>query len=161
MEIRKDIPIWKQSSKEQQGETRNHSSVISAEKWRKTIEWERLEISSRTLKVLKIKNFKRTCAGTIVFSAPDPEAGHCWPTALLETHGHSQVSRVQSLLWILSPGSWCTQSFVSSTQESISADLRTFCNQIPLASKVRFPEGSQSLCQILRLGNLLWVQELS
>ena len=38
-----------QSSKEQQGELRKPSSVISAKKWRKTIEWERLEISSRKL----------------------------------------------------------------------------------------------------------------
>jgi len=36
-----------QSSKEQQGEARKHSSVITAKKQRKTIEWGRLEISSR------------------------------------------------------------------------------------------------------------------
>ena len=30
-----------------------------------------------------------------------------------------------------------------------------------LASKVKFPGGSQSLCWIFRLGNLLWVLELS
>ena len=35
-----------------------------------------------------------------------------------------------------------------------------FCNQIPLDSKVKFSRGSQSLYQILRLGNLLWVLEL-
>ena len=35
------------------------------------------------------------------------------------------------------------------------------CNQIPLASKVKFPVGSQSLCQIPRLGNVLWVLQLS
>ena len=34
------------------------------------------------------------------------------------------------------------------------------CNKIPLASKVKFPGGSQSLCQSPRLGNLLWVLEL-
>ena len=34
-----------------------------------------------------------------------------------------------------------------------------FCNQIPLAFKVKFPRGSQSLCQIPRLGNLLWALE--
>ena len=34
-------------------------------------------------------------------------------------------------------------------------------NQIPLASKVKFPGGSQSLCQIPRLGNLLWFLEIS
>ena len=38
-----------QSSKEYQGEIRKPSSVISAKKWRKKIEWERLEISSRKL----------------------------------------------------------------------------------------------------------------
>ena len=38
-----------QSSKEKQGEIRKSSSVISAKKQRKTIEWERLEISSRKL----------------------------------------------------------------------------------------------------------------
>ena len=31
--------------------------------------------------------------------------------------------------------------------------------QIPLAFKVKFPGGSQSLCQIPRLGNLLWALE--
>ena len=36
-----------------------------------------------------------------------------------------------------------------------------FCNQIPLASKVKFPGTSQSLRQIPRLENLLWVLELS
>ena len=38
-----------QSSKEQQGEIRKPSSVISAKKDRKTIEWDKLEISSRKL----------------------------------------------------------------------------------------------------------------
>ena len=36
-----------QSSKEQQGEIREPSSVISAKKQRKTTEWERLEISKK------------------------------------------------------------------------------------------------------------------
>ena len=38
-----------QSTKEQQGEIRKPSSVINAKKQRETIEWERLEISSRKL----------------------------------------------------------------------------------------------------------------
>ena len=38
-----------QSSKEQQGEIRKSSTVINAKKQRKTVEWERLEISSRKL----------------------------------------------------------------------------------------------------------------
>ena len=40
-----------QSSKEQQGEIRKPSSVINAKKQRKTIKWERLEISSRKLEI--------------------------------------------------------------------------------------------------------------
>ena len=36
-----------QRSKEEQEEIRKPSSAISAKKWRKTIEWERLEIPSR------------------------------------------------------------------------------------------------------------------
>ena len=67
---------------------------------------------------------------------------------------------------LLSPGSWCTQVLcvcvcVCALQESISPVLCKVCNQIPLASKVKFPGGSQSLCQIPWLGNLLWVTELS
>ena len=38
-----------QSSKEQPGEIRKPSSVTNAKKQRKTIEWERLETSSRKL----------------------------------------------------------------------------------------------------------------
>ena len=51
--------------------------------------------------------------------------------------------------------------FVSNLQESVSPVLWKFCNQIPLAFKVKFSRGSQSLCQITRLGNLFWVLELS
>ena len=40
-----------QSSKEEQGEIRKPSSVINEKKKKKTIEWERLEISSRKLKI--------------------------------------------------------------------------------------------------------------
>ena len=38
--------IWMQSCKEEQGEIRKPSSLISAKKW-KTIQWEKLEISSK------------------------------------------------------------------------------------------------------------------
>ena len=34
-------------------------------------------------------SFKRTCAGSVVFSAPDPAAGHCRLTAPPETPRHS------------------------------------------------------------------------
>ena len=40
-----------QSSKEYRGEIRKTSSAINAKKWRKTMEWERLAISSRKLEI--------------------------------------------------------------------------------------------------------------
>ena len=40
-----------QSFKEQLGEVRKAYSVINAKKQRKTVEWERLEISSRKLEI--------------------------------------------------------------------------------------------------------------
>ena len=43
-----------QSSKEQQGERRKPSSVINAKKQRKTIEWERLETSSKKKRHTKV-----------------------------------------------------------------------------------------------------------
>ena len=47
----KGIPISMQSSKEYQGEIRKPSSVMSAKEERKTIEWERLGVSSGKLEV--------------------------------------------------------------------------------------------------------------
>ena len=98
----------------------------------------------------------------VVFSAPHPSAGRCWPMPLLETLGQSQASLAQSLVvkLLLSPGSWCTQVFVCALQDSVSPVLWKFCNQVPLASKVKFSGDSQSLCQIPRLGNLLCILKL-
>ena len=46
-----------QSSKEYQGEIRKPSLVINANKQKKTIEWERLEISSRKSKNSLLKKY--------------------------------------------------------------------------------------------------------
>ena len=82
---------------------------------------------------------------------------------LPETPGLSQASLAQYFVGtlFLFPVSWCAQGFVCALQESVSPVLWKFCNQIPLAFEVKFPGGSQSLCQIPRLGNLLWVLQLS
>jgi len=55
-----------QSSKEEQREIRKPSSVISAKKQRKTIEWERLKIPSRKLEFISIHFMQRniSCKGT-------------------------------------------------------------------------------------------------
>ena len=51
----------------------------------------------------------------------------------------SQASLAQSLVGtlLLSSSSWCTQDFLCALQESVSPVLSKFCNQIPLASKVK------------------------
>ena len=58
----------------------------------------------------------------VVVNALDPAAGHCRPTALLETLGHSQASLAQSPVGslLLSPGSWCAQVSVCAHQEFVS-----------------------------------------
>ena len=60
----------------------------------------------------------------------------------------------------LSPGSWCTRFCLCPPRVCFPL-LGKFCNQTPLASKVKFCGSSRSFCQIPRLGNLLWVLEIS
>ena len=48
-------------TKEYQGEIRKPSSVINAKKYSKIIEWERLEISSRKLEILREHFMQRWC----------------------------------------------------------------------------------------------------
>ena len=108
--------------------------------------------------VVMTASFKRTYARLL---HSDPTAGYCPPKPPQETPGHSQQACL-SLLWshVFSPGSWWAQGFVCALQEPVSPVLWKFCNQIPLASKVKFPGGSQPLCWTPRLGNLVWVLEL-
>ena len=64
----------------------------------------------------------------LFMQCPNSTAGHHRPMPLLEMPGHSRASLGQSLvgLLLLSPGSWCTQSFVCALQESISPVLCKF-----------------------------------
>ena len=75
------------------------------------------------VEVMKIMatSFKRSPAGTVVFSVHDSATGS-QPTLLPETPGHLQASLGQSLVKsvLLSPQSWCTQGFVCALQESVS-----------------------------------------
>ena len=66
---------------------------------------------------IMVTSFKR--------SHPNPAAGHPWPTPPLETPGHSSGKSV-SVPWgclLLFSGSWCTQGFVYTLQESVSPVL--------------------------------------
>ena len=51
-------------------------------------------------------SFKRSHARTAALSAPNPVAGHCWPTPLLQTPVHSRASLGKSLVGIVAPFSW-------------------------------------------------------
>ena len=106
---------------------------------------------------IMVTSFKRSYACTAALSAPDPVAGHCRPMPLPGTLGHSRANLGQSLVGslLLSLGSWSAQGLFVPSKSLFPQLLYNVCNQIPLASKVKFPEGSQSLCQIPRLSNLL------
>ena len=79
------------------------------------------------VEVMKIKasSFKMSHACTAALSVPNLALGHCQPTPLPGTPGHSQASLGQSLAGslLLSPRSWCAQAFVCSLQESVSPAL--------------------------------------
>ena len=69
-----------------------------------------------------------------------------------QTSGQSNITIILLLLTqplvgtlLLSPGSWCAQGLVCALLESVSQVLWKFCNQIPLASKVKFCAGSRLL----------------
>ena len=82
------------------------------------------------VEVMKIMatSFKRSHACTATLTAPNPAAGHCQFTPLLETPGHSLACLDQSLVGslLLSPGSWCAQDLVCALQESVSPVLCKF-----------------------------------
>ena len=67
------------------------------------------------MEVMKIMvtSFQMSHAGAAAHNAPNPAAGHCLPTPLPDTPGHSQAGLSQSLVGSLplSPGSWCAQGF--------------------------------------------------
>ena len=113
---------------------------------------------SKSLILLSVDG--QSCVPSLLFGLRP----NCRPTPPPQTPGHSQASLAQSLVGtlLLSPGSWlaCTR-FCLCPPRACFSSLWKFCNQIPLASKVKFPGGSQSLCRICRLGNPLWVLELS
>ena len=65
-----------------------------------------------------VTSFKTSHECTAALSVTNPAAGHCQPTPLLETPGHSLESLCQSLVGslLLSPGFWCAQGFVCALQ---------------------------------------------
>ena len=95
----------------------------------------------RTIAGVMATSFKRAYASTVVVSAPDPMSGHCQPTPLPETPGHSQASLGQSLVGslLLSPGFWCTPGLVCA--------LRSLFPQSCVSSVIRshWPPESNSL----------------
>ena len=79
---------------------------------------------------------------------------------LLNTHRQVSVSLFRGHCSFLL-GSGAQKVLFVSLKSLFPQSCVKFCNQIPRPSKVKFPGGSQSFCQIPRLGSLLWVLELS
>ena len=86
-----------------------------------------------------------TAPRTVVFSAPDPAAGHCPPTPPLETPGHSQASLAQSLVGslLLSPGSWWTQISARRSNQSILKEISPECSLEGLMLKLKLQYSGQ------------------
>ena len=113
--------------------------------------------NGRGVMAVTVTSFRRAYIFTVAFSALQQSTVD--PPPPLETPGHSQASLAQSLVGtlLLSP---VHTRFCLGPPKSVSPVLWKFYNQISLASKVKFPGDSQSLCRISRLGNLLCVLEL-
>ena len=84
----------------------------------------------------------------------------------INPHLQQRLLQIHRQVWLSLLWGHCSfllvhAGFICALQESVSPVLWKFCNQIPLASKVNVPEGSQSLCRTPRLGSVLWVIELS
>ena len=75
-----------------------------------------------------VTSFKRSHAHTATLSTPNSAAGHRRPTPPPQTPGHAWASLGQSLVGSLplSPGSWCTQGFISALQASFAPVLYKF-----------------------------------
>ena len=74
---------------------------------------------------------KRTRAYTATLSAPNPAAGHRWPTLLLETPGHSQAGLSQSLVGsLLSPGPGVHKVLFVPSKSGISPRMDIFFSRI-------------------------------
>ena len=86
-----------------------------------------------------------------------PMAGHYRLKPLLETPRLSQAGLAQSLLGSLRPSPLiCTRSCLCLQESLLPPVLWKSCNEIPVTFKVRFLGESESPCQILGLGSLLW-----
>ena len=94
---------------------------------------------------------------------------HCPWSRLLLTHasaGDSQMLTGRSrsaFRGVTTPFPWVVilTRFCLCPPCLFSPVLWKFCNQIPLPFKVRCPKDPQWLCQISRLGSLIWDLELS
>ena len=90
-------------------------------------------------------------------------AGHCLPTPPLKTPGHSQASLAQSLVGLL----LLSSGFLVHTRFCVYPPRICFPSPVqvlssnPTGLQSQIPWDSQSVCQIPRLGTLLWTLELS
>ena len=86
----------------------------------------------------------------------DPHLHHR-PSKLAGRSGSVSCGATAPLPWVLVYTRFCL--YPPRVESLFSPDLWKSCNQIPLAFKVRFPGDFLSLCQIPRLGSLMWGSE--
>ena len=89
----------------------------------------------QVMKIIETSS-KMSHAYIAALNVPDLAAGHCQPTPLPQTPGHSWASLGQSLLGsqLLSPESWWAQNFVCSLQESVFPVLCTGSSMVGLTA---------------------------
>ena len=87
-----------------------------------------------------------------------PTAGHYWLMPFPESPKQSQAGLTQSLVGslLLSPGFWCVQGLVCASKSLCFPQSYGSPIMKSQWSAVRFLRESQSPCQILNLGSLMW-----
>ena len=98
---------------------------------------------------IMVTSFRRSHAGTVALSVLSLEQATTdprLPQGLLDTHRQVWLSLLLGHCSFLL-GS-CAHKVLFVPSKSVFPVLWKFCNQIPLASKVKLSGGCQSLCQI-------------
>ena len=91
--------------------------------------------------------------------APGPAEGHYRPMSPPETPKHSQASPAHVSCGATAPFSWVlvhTRFFLCPPRVSVLLVLWNLYNQNLLTFKIKYPGDSQCVCQIPRLGSLMW-----
>ena len=116
---------------------------------------------------MMVASLKRSCAWTAPLSAPDPAAGHSWPTPLLETLGTLTGKSGSVSCGVPAPFSWIGVHkilFVPSKslfpQSCVSSVIKSHCppksNSLGVLSPFARNPDWESCCGSLTVREFLW-----